>query len=82
MLARLAASRSKVSDDSFAYLRNWVLAQGPDAFEQAMFDPDSIAGPASDDEAISRESAPGSRGAPVTQAPFAAIVRPPAGAVR
>jgi hypothetical protein len=32
------------SDDGFDYFRGWLLAQGRDTFEQALTDPDSLAG--------------------------------------
>ncbi|HEX4859885.1 MAG TPA: DUF4240 domain-containing protein [Rhizomicrobium sp.] len=31
------------SDDAFDYFRSWLIAQGKDAFEQALADPDSLA---------------------------------------
>jgi hypothetical protein len=31
------------SDDGFDYFRGWLLAQGKDAFERALRDPDSLA---------------------------------------
>jgi hypothetical protein len=35
--------RGGCSDDSFDYFRGWLIAQGRDAFERAMENPDSLA---------------------------------------
>src|SRR5689334_12905043 len=33
----------EVSSDSFRYFRDWLISQGMDAFESAIYEPDSLA---------------------------------------